>query len=57
MSKETLIKKTLESLAKLPEQKVKEVSDFAEFLIYKIENHIITEGIQTLNANDKTFSF
>ncbi|TKB98851.1 hypothetical protein FA046_06980 [Pedobacter cryophilus] len=41
----------------MPEQKVKEVSDFAEFLMHKIENQMLTEGIQKLNTDDETFSF
>lgn len=57
MSKETLIKKTLESLEKLPEQKIKEVADFVDFLIYKIENQLITEGIQKLSESSKSLSF
>jgi 3-hydroxyacyl-CoA dehydrogenase len=57
MTREKLIKKTIEHLNKLPDQKLMEVSDFAEFLLNRIENQIMTEGIQTLVTESKTFKF
>jgi len=57
MTRETLIKKTIDNLTKLPDQKLKEVSDFAEFLLGRIENQLLTEGIQKLMADTKTFKF
>jgi hypothetical protein len=57
MTRELLIKKTIENLNKLPDQKLKEVSDFAEFLLNRIENQILTEGIQKITADSKAFNF
>ena len=57
MTRETLIKKTIDNLAKLPDQKLKEVSDFAEFLLNRIENQLMIEGIQKLVSGSKTFKF
>jgi hypothetical protein len=57
MTRETLIKNTIDNLAKLPDQKLKEVSDFAEFLLKRIENRIVTEGIQKLVTDSKTLKF
>jgi hypothetical protein len=57
MTRETLIKKTIDNLAKLPDQKLKEVSDFAEFLLNRIESQLMTEGIQKLISDSKTFKF
>jgi hypothetical protein len=57
MTRETLIKKTIDNLSKLPDQKLKEVSDFAEFLINRIENQLMTEGIQELVSTSKTYQF
>jgi hypothetical protein len=57
MTKETLIKKTVKNITKLPEQKVREVSDFTEFLLYKTEDKILTEGIQKLISDSKAFKF
>lgn len=57
MTRETLIKKTVDNLAKLPDQKLKEVSDFAEFLLNKIEKQLMTQGIQKLVSDSKSFKF
>ena len=57
MTRESLIKKTIDNLSKLPDQKLKEVSDFAEFLLSRIDNQIMTEGIQKLVSDSKTFKF
>lgn len=47
----------MENLQKLPEQNLQEVSDFAEFLLSKIDNQIITEGIWQLALESKSFQF
>lgn len=57
MTRERLIKKTIDNLSKLPDRKLKEVSDFAEFLLNRIEDQLMTEGIQKLVAESKTFEF
>lgn len=57
MTRETLIKKTVDNLAKLPDHKLKEVSDFAEFLLNKIEKQLMSEGIQKLVSDSKAFKF
>lgn len=57
MTREKLIKITIDNLAKLPDNKLKEVSDFAEFLLNKIENQIMTEGIQKLVTDSNSFQF
>lgn len=57
MTREILIKKTIDNISKLPDQKIKEVSDFAEFLINRIENQLMTEGIQKIVSESKTYQF
>jgi hypothetical protein len=57
MTREKLIKKTIEHLDKLPDNKLKEVSDFAEFLLNRIENQILTDGIQKLVTDSNSFQF
>ena len=57
MTREILIKRTIDNLAKLPDQKLKEVSDFAEFLLNKIENQMMTEEIQQWITASKAFQF
>lgn len=57
MNRASLISKTIENLSKLPDEKIMEVSDFAEFLFNKIENQFLSEGIKKLNSDSETFSF
>ena len=57
MTREALIKKTINNLTKLPDQKLMEVSDFAEFLLNRIENQLITEGIQKLVTDSRALNF
>jgi len=57
MTREKLIAKTLADINKLPDQKLKEISEFAEFLLSKIDDKIILEGIQKLSTETKAFKF
>lgn len=57
MSREELIQKTINKLNKLPNQKVQEVSEYAEFLLQRLESQLLTEGIQKMASESKTYSF
>jgi hypothetical protein len=57
MVRATLLQKTMEDLAKLPDPKLQEASDFVDFLLNRIENSILTEGIQKMVSESKSFSF
>lgn len=57
MTRQLLIQKTIDNLSKLPEQKLKEVSDFTEFLLSKVDDSLIAEGIQQLAVNSKSLRF
>ncbi len=57
MTRETLLKQTMERLSRLPEQKLKEVSDFAEFLLSRIDEQLLTEGFQKLSQDSQAFTF
>ncbi|WP_230680004.1 hypothetical protein [Pontibacter sp. 172403-2] len=57
MTRQILIQRTIDNLSKLPDQKLKEVSDFAEFLLSKLEDQLLTEGMQKLASNSKSFQF
>lgn len=54
-TREILIEKTIEKLVKLPDQKLVEVSNFAEFLLNRIEDQLLTSGIQKLVSDSKVF--
>lgn len=57
MDRNILIKETIEKIQKLPDAKVQEINDFAEFLLNKIDEKILIEGIQKLASNSKTFEY
>jgi len=57
MTNAQLVNKTISNIQKLPLNKVQEVNDFVEFLLEKIDDQIITEGIKTLVQDAKAFKF
>lgn len=57
MRKEHLIQQTIMTMEQLPSSKVKEVNEFAEFLLSQLNDQIITEGIQEGITSSKTFEF
>ncbi len=57
MTNAQLVNKTILNIQKLPLNKVQEVNDFVEFLLNKIDDQIITEGIKSLVQDSKTFQF
>ena len=57
MTKETLIKKTLSTLSSLPQEKVREVSKFADDILKNYEERILQKGIEKLVSDSKVFDF
>lgn len=57
MEKDVLIKKAINNIQHLPITMVKEVNDFAEFLLNKIDDQMITEGIKEISSSSKSFDF
>jgi len=57
MTREILLKMTMDQLSRLPDHKLKEVADFAEFLLAKTEEQILNEGIQKLAERSSTYKF
>jgi hypothetical protein len=57
MTRETLLKRTIDSLTKLPDQKLKQVSEFTQSLLGESDEYKLTEGISQVAAKSKTFSF
>lgn len=55
MEKEQLIDKTLNTLHQLPPEKVQEIADFADFLLRKSEDFILTKGIEKLSEQSLQF--
>ena len=57
MDKQILIDKTVRKIKLLPEAKIKEIDSYVDFLLSKIDNQIILEGIQKLTSESKSFDF
>ena len=57
MSKTELIEKTVANLNQLPENELKEIHDFASFLLSKIQQRIIAEEVSQLNTASSSFKF
>jgi hypothetical protein len=57
MTKESLIEKTLKALSKLPQEKVNEIADFADYISKKYEEEILKKGIQKLVGDSKTYTY
>ncbi len=57
MDRQALIDSTIDKIRQLPELKIKEVNDFADFLLSKIDDKIVREGIQNMISDSKSFDF
>ena len=57
MTKDLMIKRTVDAINTLPADKAAEISDFAEFVINRYETQKLTEGIQQLTSTSKAFDF
>jgi hypothetical protein len=57
MTKQLIIEKTVKAINQLPEDKAEEISDFADFIAKRYEEHSLLQGIQQLTSNSQTFDF
>ncbi len=57
MNRQVIIERTVKAINHLPEDKAKEISDFAEFIMKQYEERVLTEGITNLTSNSKAFDF
>ena len=57
MSRQELIEKTLAVLSKLPQDKAKEVSDFADFILKKYDEEALQKGIEKIVSTAKAYNF
>ncbi len=57
MTKEAIINKTILVINQLPQEKATEIADFADFIIKKYENQLLTDNIQTMLSNSQAFNF
>ena len=57
MTKQLIIQKTVNAINQLPEDKAEEISDFADFISKRYEEHLLITGIQQLTSDSQTFDF
>ncbi|MFO7846282.1 MAG: hypothetical protein R6V27_06965 [Balneolaceae bacterium] len=57
MTKKKLIHRTVETLEKLPKEKVHEIADYADFVFKKYEEQVIQKGLQSLVSDSNSFAF
>lgn len=57
MTKQSIIERTLHALNHLPEDKAAEISNFADFIMKRYEESVLTKGIQTMSSEGQSFEF
>jgi len=57
MTRQIIIERTLKAINQLPEDKAEEISDFADFVFKRYEEHELTKGIQKLASESQSFDF
>lgn len=57
MERETLIKHTLEQMKRLPDYKLKVISEYVEFLSNKVDDQVLLENIKELAMQSNSFQF
>ena len=57
MTKQLIIEKTLKAINQLPQDKAEEISDFADFIAQRYDEHLLVAGIQQLTSTSQTFDF
>jgi hypothetical protein len=57
MNRQNLIENTLEKIKQLPDIKLKEINEYADFLISRIDDNIIRDGIQEITSQNESFDF
>jgi hypothetical protein len=57
MDRKVLIEQTIKKIYQLPESKIQEINNFADFLLGKIDDTILQEGIQKLTSGSKGFEY
>ncbi len=57
MTKTELIQKAIENINRLPEQQLKEINDFAEFLLSRIQQEVLSEEVSNTNITSTSYKF
>jgi hypothetical protein len=57
MNRQLLINNAVDKIKKLPDTKIKEINDFADFLLKKIDDKIMVDNIEKIVSESNTFNF
>ncbi len=57
MTKKGLINRIVETLERLPEDKIHGIADFADFMLKKHEEKNLQKGIETIASASDSFTF
>lgn len=57
MKREAIIERTIQIINQLPEDKALEIADFADFIIKKYEEQLLTDNIQKVVVESEAFNF
>jgi hypothetical protein len=57
MNRQSLIDKTIQKINLLPDSKIREINEYADFLLSRIDDHILLEGIGKLTSGSKSFEY
>ena len=57
MNRQAIIDRTVRAINHLPEDRAKEISDFADFVLKQYEEWVLTEGIAHLSTDSHAFDF
>ena len=57
MNRGNLLNRTIGNISLLPDWRLKEISDYVDFLVKSFESKEITEGIMKLAEESKSFDF
>jgi len=57
MTRQAIIEHKVRVINQLPEEKAEEISDFADFVIKRYEESVLTKGVQTLSSQSHSFDF
>lgn len=57
MERETIIDETVKKLNRLPLEKLRQIEDFVDFVISRIDDKLLVEGIQKLTSDSKAFEY
>ncbi len=57
MTRETIIQRTIKAINQLPEERAKEIGDFADFVIKQYEEQLLTKGVTQMASDSRAFEF